>query len=63
MTRQKKEDFLRMAADLLIRADETRSEDHLMTPEGRVEFGHWVEDLIDNYCEEREQGKCPWYAS
>lgn len=23
----------------------------------------WVEDLIENYCEEREQGKCPFYAS
>lgn len=21
-----------------------------------------VEDLIENYCEEREQGKCPFYA-
>lgn len=23
----------------------------------------WVEDLIENYCEERKQGKCPFYAS
>lgn len=58
MTREEKENLLREAVDILIKLD-----NHLMTSRDNTEFSSWVEDLIDNYCEEREQGKCPFYAS
>lgn len=58
MTREEKENLLREAVDILIKLD-----NHLMTSKDNAEFSSWVEDLIDNYCEEREQGKCPFYAS
>ena len=58
MTREEKENLLREAVDILIKLD-----NHLMTSRDNVEFSSWVEDLIDNYCEEREQGKCPFYSS
>ena len=58
MTREEKENVLREAVDILIKLD-----NHLMTSRDNAEFSSWVEDLIDNYCEEREQGKCPFYAS
>lgn len=58
MTREEKESLLREAVDILIKLD-----NHLMTTRDNVEFSQWVEDLIENYCEEREQGKCPFYAS
>ena len=59
MTREEKEDLLREAVDILIKLD-----NHLMTSRDNAEFSSWVEDLIDNdRCEEREQGKCPFYAS
>ena len=58
MTREEKENLLREAVDILIKLD-----NHLMTSRDNAEFIQWVEDLIDNYCEEREQGKCPFYAS
>ena len=57
MTREEKENFLREAVDTFIKLD-----NHLMTSRDYAEFSSWVEDLIDNYCEEREQGKCPFYA-
>ena len=49
MTRQEKEDLLREAVDILIKLD-----NHLMTSRDNAEFTQWVEDLIDNYCEENE---------
>lgn len=58
MTREEKENLLREAVDILIKLD-----NHLMTSRDNAEFSSWVEDLIDNYCEEREQDKCPFYAS
>jgi ferric-dicitrate binding protein FerR (iron transport regulator) len=58
MTREEKESLLREAVDILIKLD-----NHLMTTHDNAEFSQWVEDLIENYCEEREQGKCPFYAS
>jgi len=58
MTREEKENLLREAVGILIKLD-----NHLMTSRDNAEFSSWVEDLIDNYCEEREQGKCPFYAS
>lgn len=58
MTREEKESLLREAVDILIKLD-----NHLMTSRDNAEFSSWVEDLIDNYCEEREQGKCPFYTS
>jgi len=58
MTREEKENLLREAVDTLIKLD-----NHLMTSKDNAEFSSWVEDLMDNYCEEREQGKCPFYAS
>jgi hypothetical protein len=58
MTREEKENLLREAVDILIKLD-----NHLMTSRDNAEFSAWVEDLIENYCEEREQGKCPFYAS
>lgn len=59
MTREEKENLLREAVDILIRLD-----NHLMTSRDNAEFSAWVEDLIDNSCcEEREQGKCPFYAN
>lgn len=58
MTREEKENLLREAVDILIKLD-----NHLMTSRDNAEFSSWVEDLIENYCEEREQGKCPFYAS
>ena len=58
MTIEEKENLLREAVDILIKLD-----NHLMTSRDNAEFSQWVEDLIDNYCEEREQGKCPYYAS
>jgi hypothetical protein len=58
MTREEKENLLREAVDILIKLD-----NHLMTSRDYAEFSQWVEDLIENYCEEREQGKCPFYAS
>ena len=57
MTKEEKEYLLREAVDILIKLD-----NHLMTSRDNAEFSSWVEDLIDNYCEEREQGKCPFYA-
>lgn len=57
MTREEKESLLREAVDMLIKLD-----NHLMTSRDNVEFSQWVEDLIDNYCEERGQGECPYYA-
>ena len=58
MIREEKENLLREAVDILIKLD-----NHLMTSRDNAEFSSWVEDLIDNYCEEREQGKCPFYAN
>lgn len=58
MTREEKQNLLREAVDILIKLD-----NHLMTSRDNAEFSSWVEDLIENYCEEREQGKCPFYAS
>ena len=58
MKREEKESLLREAVDILIKLD-----NRLMTSRDNAEFSSWVEDLIDNYCEEREQGKCPFYAS
>lgn len=58
MTREEKESLLREAVDILIKLD-----NHLMTTRDNAEFSQWVEELIENYCEEREQGKCPFYAS
>ena len=58
MIREEKENLLREAVDILIKLD-----NHLMTTRDNAEFLSWVEDLIDNHCEEREQGKCPFYAS
>lgn len=63
MTRKEKEDLLREAVNILIKLD-----NHLMATRDNAEFSpwvfsQWVEDLIENYCEEREQGKCPFYAS
>lgn len=58
MTREEKENLLREAVDILIKLD-----NHLMTSRDYAEFSQWVEELIENYCEEREQGKCPFYAS
>ena len=59
MTRKEKENLLREAVDILIKLD-----NHLMTSRDNAEFSAWVEDLIDNnHCEEREQGKCPFYAN
>ena len=58
MTRQEKEDLLHEAVDILIKLD-----NHLMTSRDNAEFSSWVDDLIDNYGEEREQGKYPFYAS
>ena len=59
MTVKEKKDLLREAVDTLIKLD-----NHLMTSKDNAEFASWVEDLIDsNCCEEREQGKCPFYAS
>ena len=49
MTREEKENLLREAVDILIKLD-----NHLMTSRDNAEFSSWVEDLIDNYCEERE---------
>ena len=57
MTKEEKESLLREAVDILIKSD-----NHLMTSRDNAEFSQWVEDLIDNYCEERGQGKCPYYA-
>jgi len=57
MTREEKENLLREAADTLVKLD-----NHLMTSRDNAEFLSWVEDLIDNYCEERKQGICPFYA-
>ena len=57
MTREEKENLLREAVDILIKLD-----NHLMTSRDNAEFLSWVEDLIENYCEEREHGKCPFYA-
>lgn len=58
MTRLEKENLLHEAVDILIKSD-----NHLMTTRDNAEFAQWVEDLIENYCEEREQGKCPFRAS
>lgn len=58
MTREEKENLLREAVDIVIKLD-----NHLMTTRDNAEFSQWVEDLIENYCEEREQGKCPFYAN
>lgn len=59
MTVEEKEDLLREAVDILIKLD-----NHLMTSRENAEFASWVEDLIDSSCcEERKQGKCPFYAS
>lgn len=58
MTREEKESLLREAVDILIKLD-----NHLMTTRDNAEFSQWVEELIENYCEDREQGKCPFYAS
>lgn len=59
MTREEKENLLREAVDILIKLD-----NHLMTTRDNAEFSLWVEDLIDsNRCEERKQGKCPFYAN
>lgn len=55
MTREEKENLLREAVDILIKLD-----NHLMTSRDNLEFSAWVEDLIENYCEEQEQGKCPF---
>ena len=52
MTREEKENLLREAVDLLIKLD-----NHLMTTRDNAEFSQWVEDLIESYCEEREQGR------
>ena len=49
MTREEKESLLREAVDILIKLD-----NHLMTSRDNAEFSQWVEDLIDNYCEEQE---------
>ena len=49
MTREEKESLLREAVDILIKSD-----NHLMTSRECAEFTQWVEDLIENYCEERE---------
>lgn len=58
MTRDEKENLLREAADILIKLD-----NHLMTSRDNAEFLSWLDDLIEsNRCEEREQGKCPFYA-
>ena len=51
MTREEKESLLREAVDILIKLD-----NHLMTTRDNAEFSQWVEELIENYCEEREQG-------
>ena len=58
MTREEKENLLREAVDTLIKSDI-----HFMTSRDSAELSQWVEGLIDNNCEEREQGKCPFYAS
>lgn len=59
MTVGEKKDLLKEAVDILIKLD-----NHLMTTRDNIEFISWVEDLIDSSCcEEREQGKCPFYAS
>jgi ferric-dicitrate binding protein FerR (iron transport regulator) len=58
MTREEKENLLREAVDILIKLD-----NHLMTTRDNAEFLQWVEALIENYCEEREQGTCPFYAN
>lgn len=58
MTREEKENLLKEAVDILIKLD-----NHLMTSRDNAEFSSWVEDLLDNQCEERKQGKCPFYAS
>lgn len=59
MTREEKESLLREAVDIIIKLD-----NHLMTSRDNAEFSAWVEDLINNSrCEEREQGKCPFYAN
>jgi hypothetical protein len=59
MTREEKENLLREAVDILIKLD-----NHLMTSRDNAEFSAWVEDLFDNdCCEERKQGKCPFYAN
>ena len=49
MTQQEKEDLLREAVDILIKLD-----NHLMTSRDNAEFSQWVEDLIENYCEDKE---------
>lgn len=52
MTREEKESLLREAVDILIKLD-----NHLMTSRDNAEFLQWVEDLIDNYCEDmRSEG-------
>ena len=68
MTREEKENLLREAVDILIKLD-----NHLMTSRDNTEFSSWVEDLIDNYCEEEpktgqyekhiDHTDCIWYGS
>ena len=58
MTNGEKESLLREAVDIFIKLD-----NHLMTLSDNAEFSQWVEDLIGNYCEERGQGMCPYYAN
>jgi len=55
MTREEKESLLREAVDILIKLD-----NHLMTSRDNAEFSQWVEDLIDNYCEEQEPKTGHW---
>lgn len=61
MTREENENLLREAVNILILI---KSGNHSMTSRDSAEFSSWVEDLIDNgCCEERKQGKCPFYAN
>ena len=55
MTREEKVNLLNTLLEI-----EEKNDIGNLTRTDRREFQQWVEDLIDNYCEEREHGKCPF---
>lgn len=59
MTREEKVNLLNELLEI-----EEKNDIGNLTSKDRSEFQQWVEDLIDSSCcEERKQGKCPFYAS